>query len=150
MAHFQFRLQNVVVLRERERDRAAGSYKDALAAKEKLEHQIAGLMEEHQQQMPLQAGSISGQVNTQRLIESQRYQLHLMQQAQQLREQVKLIDAECEKRRLALVKREQALSSLEKLREKQREQWTTLQAEREQIELDQWAGFKYWKETQTP
>mgnify|MGYP003381905184 CR=1 FL=1 len=150
MAHFQFRLQNVVGLRERERDRAAGSYKEALAAKDKLERQIDDLMEEHHQQMPLQAGSSSGQVNTQRLIESQRYQLHLLQQAQQLREQVKLIDAECEKRRMILVVREQALSSLEKLREKQREQWNASQAEREQIELDQWAGFKYWKHSQTP
>ena len=150
MPHYKFRLQNIVGLRERERDAAAGSYKEALAAKAKLEGQVAELLQEHAQQMPLQADSSVGQINTQRLIESQRYQLHLMQQANQLRSQIELIEAECEKRRLKLVVKEQALRSLEKLRDKQRTQWNAQQAEREQIALDQWAGFKYWKESQSP
>ena len=150
MPHYKFRLQNIVGLRERERDAAAGSYKEALAAKAKLEGQVAELLQEHAQQLPLQAGSSVGQINTQRLIESQRYQLHLMQQANQLRSQIELIEAECEKRRLKLVVKEQALRSLEKLRDKQRTQWNAQQAEREQIALDQWAGFKYWKESQSP
>jgi flagellar export protein FliJ len=150
MPQYKFRLQNIVGLRERERDAAAGSYKEALAAKAKLEGQVAELLQEHAQQLPLQAGSSVGQINTQRLIESQRYQLHLMQQANQLRSQIELIEAECEKRRLKLVVKEQALRSLEKLRDKQRTQWNAQQAEREQIALDQWAGFKYWKESQSP
>lgn len=149
MAHFKFRMQNIVGLRERERDAAAGSYKEALSAKTKVEGQVDELLQEYTRQMPLQSESSTGTINTQRLIESQRYQLHLLQQVSQLREQIALIDAECEKRRLKLVKQEQALSSLEKLRDKQRAQWNTLEAEREQIALDQWSGFKYWKESQS-
>ena len=149
MAHYQFRLENIVGLRERERDAAAGAYKEALAAKAKLEGQVDELLQEHAQQMPLQSDCGVGTINTQRLIESQRYQLHLLQQVSQLREQIGLIEAECEKRRWKLVKQEQSLSSLEKLREKQRVQWNTREAEREQIALDQWSGFKYWKESQS-
>lgn len=149
MSHFKFRLQNIIGLRERDRDAAAGSYKEAQAAKIKLEGQVDELLREHAQQMPLQSGCSIGTINTQRLIESQRYQLHLLQQASQLREQIALIDEECEKRRLKLIQKEQALSSLEKLRDKQRTQWNTREAECGQTALDQWVGFKYWKESQS-
>lgn len=149
MSHFKFRMQNIVGLRERERDAAAASYKEALAAKTKVEGQVDELLQEHAQQVPLQSQSSVGAINTQRLIESQRYQLHLLQQVSQLREQIALIETECEKRRLKLVKQEQALRSLEKLRDKQRAQWNTLEALREQAAIDQWAGFKYWKESQS-
>ncbi|MCA9182508.1 MAG: flagellar export protein FliJ [Planctomycetales bacterium] len=149
MSHFKFRMQNIVGLRERERDAAAASYKEALAAKTKVEGQVDELLQEHAQQVPLQSQSSVGAINTQRLIESQRYQLHLLQQVSQLREQIALIETECEKRRLKLVKQEQALRSLEKLRDKQRAQWNTLEAQREQTAIDQWTGFKYWKESQS-
>lgn len=147
MPHFKFRLQNIIGLRERERDAAAGAYKEALAAKAKLEGHVDELLLEYAEQMPLQSESSVGTINTQRLVESQRYQLHLLQQVSQLREQIAMIEAECEKRRLKLVRQEQSLSSLEKLRDKQRAQWNALEAQSEQMALDQWAGFKYWKES---
>ena len=132
-------------LRERDRDAAANSCREALAAKEKLLSQIESLMQEHAAQQPLQASSILGQVDTQRLLESQRYQMHLLQQANHLRSQVQLVEAEYEKRRLRLVAKEQELRSLEKLKEKQEAEWQSLQLNRAQIALDQWAGFQYWK-----
>ncbi len=148
MSKQPFRLKNIVNVRERQRDTAVGAYKEALAAKAKLQTQIAELMQEHAAQMPLQAGSSAGQVNTQRLIESQRYQLHLLQQVKGIESQIELIEAECEKRRLVLVQREQALSSLEKLREKQQVEWDVRQLTREQETLDQWGSFKHWQESQ--
>jgi flagellar export protein FliJ len=144
-----FRLENIIILRERQRDTAAGSYKEALAAKSKLETQIESLQQEYAAQLPLQANYSAGQVNTQRLIESQRFQLHLLQQVANLRAQLELIVAECEKRRLNLVLKEQALSSLEKLRVKQQALWTAMEISREQEMLDQWASFKHWKETRS-
>ncbi len=150
MAQDKFRLHNIVTLRERQRDKAAGSYKEALAAKEKLQLQVDELLQEHAAQQPLQWSSIAGRVDSQRLIESQRYQLYLLQMVNTLRSQIELIDGECEKRRLVLVRAEQALSSLEKLRDKQQAASIAKQLEREQIALDQWSGFKYWKEIQSP
>ncbi len=141
-------MQNIVNLRERQRDVAAGSHKEALAAKAKLQSQVDELQQEHAEQMPLQADVSAGQVNTQRLIESQRYQLYLIQQMQSIGAQIELIETECEKRRLILVTKEQALRSLEKLREKELTEWNTQQLSREQDALDQWGSFKHWKESQ--
>lgn len=142
-----FRMQNIVSLRARQRDTAAGAYKEALAAKAKLQSQIDELLREHAAQKPLQTRSSGGQVNTQWLIESQRYQLHLLQQVGAINAQLELIDAECEKRRLNLVTKEQALRSLEKLREKKQAEWALHLATREQDALDQFANFQHWKES---
>lgn len=149
MSHNKFRLKNILSLRERERDAAAGSYKEALAAKAKLQSQVDELLQEHAQQMPIQSALNQGHIDTQRLIESQRYQLHLMQEVAELRGQIALIDGECEKRRRKLVTREQALSSLEKLRDKQQAEQTRRGIEREQIALDQWSSIKYWSDSQS-
>lgn len=145
----QFELQSIIILRERQRDAAAGAYRDALAAKAKLEAHIDQLLHEHDEQRPLQAGNSSGLVNTQKLIESQRYQLQLLQQVSTLRSQVELIDGECEKRRLNLVTKEQALSSLEKLKEKQQQQWKFTQQQREQETIDQWSSFRHWGQSRS-
>jgi flagellar export protein FliJ len=145
VTQFQFRLQNILRLRERERDAAAKAYKEATTAKEKLLNQVEQLMQEYSDQHPVQASSNTGHVNPQRLIESQRYQMHLLQQVHHLRSQIELVDAECEKRRLTLLKKEQNLSSLEKLRESNLAEWNLQLGQREQIALDQWAGFQYWK-----
>ena len=131
-------------LRERDRDAAANSYKEAMLAKEKLLKQVDELMQEYATQQPVQSDSNLGQVNTQRLLESQRYQMHLLQQVHQLRSQLQIVEAEVEKRRLKLVKKEQDLRSLEKLRENKEAEWNTQRLHREQIALDQWAGFQYW------
>ncbi|MCA9132535.1 MAG: flagellar export protein FliJ [Planctomycetales bacterium] len=146
MTQFQFRLQSVVRLRERERDKAAGALREALAAQQKLQTQVDELLREHAAQQPLQAAVIVGSIDPQRLIESQRYQMHLLQQVHQLRSQIQLIEAECDKRRQNLLKREQELAALEKLRDKQRAAWQAQQLNREQMALDQWAGFQYWNQ----
>jgi flagellar protein FliJ len=146
VSDYRFRLQSIVQLRERERDAAIASYREALTARNKLQSQVDEIMKEHAAQQPIQVDSILNRVDTQRLIESQRYQMFLIQQANHLRSQIKMIDDECEKRRLRLVKREQAVRSLEKLKEKQQTDWENQQAARQQMSLDQWAAFRYWKE----
>ncbi len=146
MKQFKFRLENVQKLRERERDTAAESYRQAMLAISKLQEEIERILQEHASQQPLQAGSIQGEVKPQLMLESQRYQMHLMQQVTQLRSQVQLIQGEAEKRRLALVKREQAVRSLEKLAERQRSEWEAANDQQAQIALDEWAGFRYWKD----
>ncbi len=140
----------MVRLRERERDVAAESFKQAQYARQKLLLQVDELLEEHASQVPLQSDSIAGQVNPQRLLESQRYQMQLLQEVAQLKSQIQLVEAECEKRRLTLVKHEQNVSSLEKLRSKQQAEWEADRQRLEQLALDQWAGFRYWKVSPSP
>ena len=148
MKQFKFRLENVQILRERERDAAAEAYRQALLAISKLEQEVDRVLAEHASQLPVQTGSIQGSVNPQRMLESQRYQMHLMQQVAQLRSQIQLVQGEAEKRRLVLVTREQAVRSLEKLAEQQAAEWEIVNQQRAQIALDEWAGFRYWREQQ--
>jgi len=143
-AHFEFRLQTVQTLRVRERDAAQEAYRQAQLAISKLEEEVESLLAEHASQQPVQAGSSQGMVNAQRLLESQRYQMHLMQEVGQLRQKIEMVTVECEKRRQNLVRREQAVRSLEKLEEKQRDAWEADQQRHAQIVLDEWSGFQYW------
>ena len=134
-----------MALRLRERDAAQEAYRQARLAITKLEEEVERILLEHASQQPLQSGSIQGYVNPQRLLESQRYQMHLMQQVGQLRGQIEMVTVESEKRRQALVKREQAVRSLEKLEEHQRAEWEAAAQHRAQIVLDEWAAFQYWR-----
>jgi len=143
---FKFRLEAIQTLRARARDTAAESYRQAMLAITKLNEEVDRILQEHASQQPLQSGSIQGQVKPQFMLESQRYQMHLLQQVAQLHSQIKLVQDEAEKRRLLLVKREQAVRSLEKLAEQQQAEWETTNEHRSQIALDEWAGFRYWKE----
>ena len=144
MSQFKFRLRSIQALRERERDAAADSYRQARLAISKLEEEVARVLNEHAAQNPT-LETIQGNINTQRLLEVQRYQMHLMQQVEQLRSQIQMVEVEAEKRRLLLVKREQAVHAMQNLQDRQQLEWETANQVRAQIALDEWSGFRYWK-----
>jgi flagellar protein FliJ len=141
---FRFRLDSVLRLRERDRDMAAESLRQALEAKQILEDQITERRQERDQQNSLRLAGKHQQFEPQRMLEAQRYQMFLDSQVAALQEQVGLIEQECQRRRATLVKCEQAVRALEKLRENQRIQWQAVEDTRAQNALDQWSGFRYW------
>jgi len=145
MNQFKFRLQKVQDLRARQRDTAAESLRQAQLAVSKLREEEARIMDEHARQNPSLDSLNQGRVDTQRLLEARRYQMHLIQQVQQLHSQIALVEAEVEKRRQALIQREQALRSMENLQEQQRVEWDAAAGRKAQIALDEWAGFRYWE-----
>jgi flagellar export protein FliJ len=145
---FRFRLQSVVRLRERDRDDAAEALRQALRAKQILEQQVTDIETERSQQNELRKVTKTGKVNFQKLIDAQRYQIYLDSQVADLQGQISLIEQECQRRRLKLVKCEQAVRSLEKLEDHQRTEWNIQQASTEQSTLDQWSSFRYWSNNQ--
>ncbi len=150
MNHFEFRLKSLQALRERERDAAADAYGQARRAIEKLETQTELLMQEHASHVPARLLAAQQAVNSQQLLEVERYQMHLMQQVHQLRSQIQMIEAEAEKRRLVLVQREQAVEALDKLKQRRQAEWDKADQHRAQIALDEWAGFRYWSDNRLP
>lgn len=144
MNQFTFRLQSVIQIRARARDAASHAYQKALQARAKLDDQISELNAEHDSQQPFQQASSLKQVNPQRLLESQRYQMMLQQDIAGLRSKRAVIEEECERRRLALVEREKAVRAIEKLREKRLAEWQVSELAKQQIAMDQWSGFRYW------
>lgn len=148
MADFQFRLKNVETLRLRNRDMAAESLRQAHEAKKILLDQKSDLEAEVVDQSTLQSQSATGVLQTQRVLESQRYQLHLLSQIKQLQEKIDLVEQECQRRQKALIERETEVKALEKLRETQQAQWQHLQFVRAQNRLDEWASYRHWSTTE--
>lgn len=149
MSQFKFRLQSVQKLRERLRDEAADAVRQARLAIQKLNDQLDSLQAEMAEQARLQSDASSGVINTQRVLESQRYQLHILSQMQAIRNNISLIEQECERRQKLLVKREQDVRVLEKLRDSQHGQWQHTQLLNQQSRLDEWASFRFWKNAQS-
>jgi len=145
---FRFRLQSIVRLRERDRDEAADALRQALRAKQILEGQVSEIETERSQQNELRKATKMGSVDFQKIIDAQRYQIFLDSQVAELQGQISLIEQECQRRRVKLVKCEQAVRSLEKLEEHQRTEWNVQQASNEQSTLDQWSSFRYWSKNQ--
>ena len=145
---FRFRLQSIVRLRERDRDEAAEALQQALRAKQILEEQVSEIETERSQQNEVRKATKMGAVDFQKIIDAQRYQIFLDSQVAELQGQISLIEQECQRRRVKLVKCEQAVRSLEKLEEHQRTEWNVQQASNEQSTLDQWSSFRYWSKNQ--
>lgn len=135
-------------MRERDRDDAAEALRQALRAKQILEGQVSEIDAERTQQNELRKTSAAGSVDFQKIIDAQRYQMFLDSQVAELQGQIALIEQECQRRRMKLVKCEQAVRSLEKLEEHQRTEWNAQQASNEQNTLDQWSSFRYWSTSQ--
>ncbi len=150
MSSFQFSLKSVERLRERNRDNAAESLRQAIEAKNRLAEQVSQFLADMSEQTRLQAqaSDSGGAIQTQRILESQRYQLHLLAQVKMLEEKIDLIEQECQRRKSILVQREQEVRALEKLRLSQLAQWEHIQSIRQQHRLDEWAGYRYWKTSQ--
>ncbi len=146
---FRFRLQSIVRLRERERDAAAESLRQALQAKQILEGQVDELIAERNDLNSMRSVSENGHLDPQQMINAQRYQMYLDGQVAGLRQQISLVEQESQRRRAALVKCEQAVRSLEKLEEHQLAEWNSHQASNDQNTLDEWSGFRYWTHSQS-
>ncbi len=146
--NFRFRLASVLKLRERDRDEAAESLRQAMQARQILLDQIAEVQAERTQQNRLRIANNQEAIDPQRFLDAQRYQMYLDSRVAGLQGQVGLIDQEIERRRAALVKCEQAVRSLEKLQDHQRSEWMAAEAARAQSRLDQWSSFRYWSNSE--
>ncbi len=144
---FRFRLQSIVRLRERDRDQAAESLRQAFQAKQMLENQVSEIQVERSQQDALRMVAPKSEIDFQKMIDAQRYQIYLDSQVADLQGKISLIEQECQRRRVKLVKCEQAVRSLEKLNEHQLTEWNAQQASNDQNTLDQWSSFRYWSKS---
>jgi flagellar export protein FliJ len=143
---YRFPLAGVQKLRARERDTAADALSQARLAESKLQEEIARLQQACADQLPVQLAAGQGVVIPQRIMESQRYQVHLQSQVTVLQSQLTLVQGEIERRRQTLVKREQAVRALEQLEERRKSEWVAEEERRNQETLDEWASYHHWKE----
>lgn len=119
MTTFTFRLQPLMKLREAERDRCREELADAYRAEQILNDRQQAIhqeIEETQQVSRQKSGP--GRIEVDGLLNTHRYELMLTAQLQQIATQRKKVEEEIERRRHALIKADQDLRMLEKLRER--------------------------------
>jgi flagellar protein FliJ len=145
---FRFRLQSILKLRERDRDDAVERMRQALQAKQILLDRVTELQADRDKQSQLRMAGQNQVIDPQRYLDAQRYQYILDLEVAGLQDQIRRVDLEVEARRSVLVKCEQAVRSLEKLRDKQQEEWAAFEASRAQSRLDQWSSFRYWSNSE--
>jgi flagellar protein FliJ len=141
---FRFRLETLLRLRLADRDRRRADLGKALRAGATLQQQAADLALEQRATAELSRTlSLPGAGDVDRLLSSHRYEMVLRGQSKQLAAQIVQVQAEVERRRLALVEADRQVRVLEKLREKQEEAYRTDELRREQQMLDEQAilGF---------
>ncbi|MBC7351107.1 MAG: flagellar export protein FliJ [Thermogutta sp.] len=141
MAQFQFRLESVLKIRERERDNRRLELLQAISAEEILLEQ-AKLLDARQKRLQedLRAATRAGLLDVDQVLAYRRYELILAAQQDELVRQLKAIREEIERRRAALLEANRALRVLELLRDKQRERFRKNAVKNELKQMDELAN----------
>lgn len=119
MAKFRFRLATLQKLREIHRDELRSKLAEAVQAQQILEEQFAQVVTEIANLESMRRKAVTNStINVDSLLEAQRYQGVLTMQQAKMREQMRLLAAEVERRREAVVEADRQVKVLEKLRER--------------------------------
>lgn len=145
----KFRLATLLKIREQERDKAAQEVMDARTAIQKLENAKQDVLDENQRMNEFRKLSSLGTVNMQTILDSQRYQMLLTAQVQQLDDHLGKLRQELERREAALLSRQQDVKSLEKLRDQKQERWEQEQNVQMQQKTDEWASVRFATDIQS-
>jgi flagellar export protein FliJ len=141
MAQFRYRLATLLRLREATRDEKRAQLAEAHRAAHILEERIGEIDRElSASREQAQAVAQPGSVNVDHLIQTHRYERVLHAQRATIDGQLKLITAEIEKRRHALVEADRQVQVLEKLRARQQAEFAQAEGVREQKLMDEIAA----------
>jgi flagellar export protein FliJ len=146
MLPYKFRLATLLRLREAHRDEMRVRLAEAQQADQIVANQLARIEADLRQldertQRDLQPG----QVDVDRLMESQRYELILNAERHATSEQRKIVSKEVERRRNALISADREVRVLEKLRERQFERHREEEQREETKALDEVGIQGTWK-----
>jgi flagellar export protein FliJ len=139
MKKFHFRLATLMRVREATRDECRAQLAEALRVQAALDDQAQEL-ERTMREARESHRTPRGQVNVDRLMDAERYEIMLLVERKKLEAQQENVSKEVEKRRQALIWADQDVRVLERLRESETVQWRQ-SAERETMQqLDELAG----------
>jgi len=138
MPPFRFRLATLLRLRELARDERRAELAQAYRAKDLLEEQERAI-EQHLASLReiARQACAPGEIDVDRLLETRRFETVLLAQRQDIRHKQQMIDAEVERRRLALVEANREVQVLENLRGRQYERHRAEENRREIKQLDE-------------
>ncbi len=141
MAKFRFRLATLQKLREIQRDELRSKLAEAVQAQQILEEQLDEVATEIAHLQAIRRAAVtSGQVHVEPLLEAQRYQDVLLAQQATMREQTRLLMAEIERRRAAVIEADRQVKVLEKLHERKLDEFRQVRQRAEIKVLDEIAA----------
>lgn len=142
MAKFKFRLATLLRLREADRDERRGELAEAYQADEIMENQQKEL-EANLAELVLMCREAAGPgtVDVDRLVETQRFEILIRAQRQQLIEQRQEVAVEIERRRQNLVEANREVHVLEKLEQRQMQRHREEEGRREMKVMDEMASL---------
>ena len=147
MAKFKFRLATLLRLREADRDERRTEMAQAYRADEIIERQQEALEKAlTDSTAKCRDATRPGQIDIDHLLETQRFEVLLRAQREQLRKQRGVVAAEIERRRGKLVHANREVRVLEKLREKQTRRHRDEENRREIKRLDEAAMHRAGRE----
>lgn len=137
---FKFRLQTLLRLRIAERDQRRAELAKALRAEEVLRAEEQRVTDE-QAQLARQTQALKnpGSADVDSLLQTHRYEIVLLSQRKQVASQLTQVQAESERRRLALVEADRQVRVLEMLRERQLATYRQAADREEMKEFDEMA-----------
>ena len=138
----KFRLATLLKIRERERDQAGQAVSDALIAIAKMDEAKRDIDQQNRAMDELRKQSSNGRISLGQILDAQRYQLVLAAQAAHIAQDRSLLVQELERRQAKLLKCQQAVKSLEKLRDNRFAAEDELALKKEQERLDEWSNTR--------
>lgn len=138
----KFRLATLLKIRERERDQAGQAVSDALIAIAKMDEAKRDIDEQNRAMDELRKQSSNGLISLGQILDAQRYQLVLAAQAAHIAQDRSLLVQELERRQAKLLKCQQSVKSLEKLRDNRFAAEDELALNKEQERLDEWSNTR--------
>lgn len=145
-----FRLETVARLREARRDATRAQLADALRAAQVLEERQTDLRGRFAELVE-QRRKASETANTAWLLNAGRYELVLRSDEKTLNDNVKAIELEIDRRRIAVAEAEREVRVLELLREKHQREQQIKEAKRDARRLDEFASIRaHPQDTTTP
>ena len=147
MSKFKFRLATLLRLRAVTCDERRAALADADRVDELLRQRLAATAAEVARLKDRCRGAAApGEVDVDRLVQGQRYELVLKDQEGQLRRQRETVGVEIQHRRQALLEADREVRTLEKLRDKQAEQHRYEEGRQEAKRLDEVAQLPALRE----
>lgn len=139
----KFRLATLLKLRERDRDVAAKAVQDVRLAIEKLHERQREIDESNRSMDAYRKHSSNGTIHLHQILNAQRFQTVLAAESAQIADQQGTLRQELEQHKIALLQCQQAVKSLEKLKEKRDDTAQTLALGKEQERLDEWSSIQH-------
>jgi flagellar export protein FliJ len=139
----KFRLATLLKLRERDRDLAAKAVQDVLSAMSKLDEAQREIDQSNRDMDAYRKQASHGSINLHLILDAQRYQMVLSAQSAQIADHKSKLKQELERRQFTLVQTQQAVKSLEKLRDQRQEAAEVHALAKQQERLDEWSSIRH-------